>query len=747
MTYIPDVNDADVLEAAQHYAGAGLYVGPLRKGTKNPGLILGGGWQHKTSRDPDQLHAWFADTDHDLFIHCGRSGLLVIDVDYPDKVPPVLGAHLGSAPYQSTRPDQPGRGHYIFAQPHGRTIGNGQGKLGSAWGDVRGLNGVIVAAPSDNGRYRWIRTGDVPVLPGDVSDQLGNAVRRAKDEPTVATDAQVTLFVESYGRASWPGALDGRVKGLQSYLDAGNGRHTGALPFITGAMEESSAGLYAARDVVDRMWPPFRDAAMADGSRSESSARYEFGGLLAWAVARALEADPDEIRKRAEKAMPNTGKLFDNITANAKREQTADSEPPKAKAAAGPRVWRSDELSESAPLDWLGVKHIPEAAVTLLTGDEGIGKSLLWVLVAAAITTGSALPEFGIPEREPRHVLVIVTEDDWASVVRPRLELAGADMDYVSVVCSEPDGSGSPLFPRDIDLVISTVPSPYLIVVDAWADTVEGHLSVKDGQHARQALHPWKEVATKLRAAVVLLTHTNRATGTSIRERYALTSELRKKARMALFAQQDESGNLVVGPDKSNLVGKVPAAIFTVEVEQVFEPTESSDGKVPRLVFVKTADYTAAELLAESAGGGEKNADSARGMAKIAIGAILQDGEPHDAAAVIEELGRAGIARATAYRALDEMEIVHGRAGFPASATWQLSRSVSRPDLSSETETTETTETTAEEQTSVVSTDSPVVSVVSPYTDGSAVETNAAVEEICRVCGLPGADPHSWCES
>ena len=146
------------------------------------------------------------------------------------------------------------------------------------------------------------------------------------------------------------------------------------------------------------------------------------------------------------------------------------------------------------------------------------------------------------------------------------------------------------------------VPVPYLIVVDAWADTVEGHLSIKDGQHARQALHPWKEIATKLRAAVLLVTHTNRATGASIRERYALTSELRKKARMALFAQQDEDGNLVVGPDKSNLVGKVPAAIFTIEAEQVFKPTESSDGKVPMLVFVKTADFTAAELLIASSG-------------------------------------------------------------------------------------------------------------------------------------------------
>jgi opacity protein-like surface antigen len=48
----------------------------------------------------------------------------------------VLVEHLGAAPYQSSRPDLVGRGHYLFAQPPGRMIGNGGGRLGSAWGQI-----------------------------------------------------------------------------------------------------------------------------------------------------------------------------------------------------------------------------------------------------------------------------------------------------------------------------------------------------------------------------------------------------------------------------------------------------------------------------------------------------------------------------------------------------------------------------------------------------------------------------------
>jgi hypothetical protein len=158
---VPEISaDADVLTAALAYAEAGWYVLPVRLGTKDPGSVVGKRWQDKSSREPKQIIAWFAGSTHDVALHCGRSGAIVFDVDNPTQLPEVLRRHLDRAPFQSTRPDVPGRGHYVFLQPRGRRIGNGIGRLGGAWGEVRGANGVIMAQPShhpDGGHYRWVR--------------------------------------------------------------------------------------------------------------------------------------------------------------------------------------------------------------------------------------------------------------------------------------------------------------------------------------------------------------------------------------------------------------------------------------------------------------------------------------------------------------------------------------------------------------------------------------------------------------
>ncbi len=744
---IPEIPaGADNVTAALLYAKHGGYVLPVdrkKRDGKHPGSVVGDDWQHQSSRDPEQIVAWFAGTDHNIALHAGRSGLVVVDVDDVTKAPAVLVKHLDGGPYQETRPDQPRRGHYPFMQPPGRTIGNGCGRLGSKWGDVRGLNGVIIVEPSDGGRYQWKRTGKIPTLP----DDLGELLDDGKPGEDSATDEQVLAFIAENSTATRPGILAARVNGLASKLADDEGRHTSVIPFLTGALEEARAGYYSAQVAVDVFAPLFINAAqLGEKKRSPERAQAEFDSLLAWAVGQALAADLGEVRTRVEAALPDYEQILRN---SVKDKPKVDPE-----AGKGPRVWRSDELTGSAPLEWLGVKHIPEAAVTLLTGDEGIGKSLVWVRITAAVTTGSALPEFGIPQREPRPVLVIVTEDDWASTVRPRLELAGADMDYVNVVCSEPDGSGSPYFPRDLDVVANAEPVPYLIVLDAWADTVEGHLSVKDPQQARQALHPWKELATKLRAAVLLLTHTNRATGGSIRERYAMTSELRKKARMALFAQQDEEGRLVVGPDKSNLVGKVAASVFTVEAVQVFDATDSSDGTVPRLLFVQGADFTAAELLTSLSG--PPPSEGAQGFAAITLSSILQDNQPHDRAEVIEQLAKAGISESTAKRAADALGVVKDRKGFPATSTWQLPvRSTSEPSISADLTglTGSDPELTGDGKAAAAS-QVTVSPVSSSQTDGPTVEPTGTVkqpENLCDRCGLvinPAFGPrHPFCES
>ena len=258
---IPEIpEDADNLTAALLYAEAGLYVGPAKRTSKNPGSLLGACWQTRSSRDPGQIAAWFAGTDHDVFLHAGRSGLVIFDRDHTDQTPAVLDKYLDMAPCQSSRPDEPGRAHYIFAQPEGMSLGNGTGKLGSRWGNIRGRNGVIMAFPSahqDGGEYRWLRTGPVPVVPEEIVELIldGRPPRDPAGVAESATDAEVLAFIAEHTVAVRPGVLDGRAKGYSTVLSAGHGRHDATVPFLTGAMEEAAAGLFSAQTAIDRLWP------------------------------------------------------------------------------------------------------------------------------------------------------------------------------------------------------------------------------------------------------------------------------------------------------------------------------------------------------------------------------------------------------------------------------------------------------------------------------------------------------------
>ena len=49
-----------------------------------------------------------------------------------------------------------------------------------------------------------------------------------------------------------------------------------------------------------------------------------------------------------------------------------------------PRLWWANDLKPAAQPRWLAKNRLPRGAVGLLIGDEGIGKSLLWVLIVAA---------------------------------------------------------------------------------------------------------------------------------------------------------------------------------------------------------------------------------------------------------------------------------------------------------------------------------------------------------------------------
>ena len=306
-----DINEADPLTAALAYAAAGWYVLPVRTDTKHPGSVVGGGWPSLSSRDPKTIAGWFAGSDHGIALHCGRSGAVVLDVDEFDNIPDdvIAAIETTQCPYQSTRTDQPGRGHYLLANDTGRRIGNGLGKLatGNKWGEVRGANGVIIVAPSvhpEGGEYRWQRTGDVPPIP----DYLADALPDSTNPESTATDAEIEKFFATHTETTKPEALIGLTKALTAKLAGGHSCHMSTLGVLTDAMAEAAAGYYDARTATRALYPIYRDTVTTGTSTgrilTKTEAKLSYAGIIAWAIGQA-DANAGKARDRIADKYPD----------------------------------------------------------------------------------------------------------------------------------------------------------------------------------------------------------------------------------------------------------------------------------------------------------------------------------------------------------------------------------------------------------------------------------------------------------
>jgi hypothetical protein len=419
-------NDAGTLDTALSLAAAGFYILPGFADTKRP--AVGNGWQHKSSRDPAQIAAWFAGTDHVVLVHCGRSGLVVFDVDEFDQVPDVMAEHLSTAPFQATRPDeQPGRGHYLFAQPAGRSIGNSTGSLANGWGEVRGLNGLILVAPA--GTRRWVRTGEIPVLP----EELAEALNDASPASDAASDAAVKAFITEHTDRNRPGVLAGHVCALKKKFAAGESRHMSLVSVLTGAMKEARIGLYTAQEAIDTL----RDMFLAEVAKQPASAKQgeprkgkvaesEFAGILGWAVGQALAADPDDIRTRVNEKMPATNldapkndsaNFTDDTAAAGDMGSTTGSTDSWAPVDLGPYL--RGEIVPPQPTIGIvrsdGLRLIYPGREHAILGETECGKTWLALgCVAAELNQGN-------------HVVYVHYEESDATSTVERLQLLGVD--------------------------------------------------------------------------------------------------------------------------------------------------------------------------------------------------------------------------------------------------------------------------------------------------------------------------------
>ena len=330
---------------------------------------------------------------------------------------------------------------------------------------------------------------------------------------------------------------------------------------------------------------------------------------------------------------------------------------------AAPGVLISDVRREE--VSWLWNWRIPLGKLTFLDGDPGQGKSLLALEIAAALSRGLALP--GESNRTEGGAVILTAEDGLGDTVRPRLEVARADLGRIVALPYLPEKPGGdsfsslqadlPLLERAIERVRAR-----LVIFDVlFAYLPNAETNVNRDQDVRLALAPLVEMAARRQVAILAIRHLNKKPGGSALYRGGGSIGLIGAARAGLLAAPDpENADLhILAQTKTNLGPLQQSLTYRIVAES----------GVARISWEGTSEQTASALL------NQHDDDDETLSAKGEAAEFLMEELAGGALAVTEIFNRArraGIAEKTLRRAGRDLGVEKAKAGMKGGWVWAL---------------------------------------------------------------------------
>jgi putative DNA primase/helicase len=332
---------------------------------------------------------------------------------------------------------------------------------------------------------------------------------------------------------------------------------------------------------------------------------------------------------------------------------------------------------EAKPIEWLWQGRIAIGKQTMLAGEPGLGKSQLSAFLAATVTTGGHWPN-GEGRAELGSVFVLSAEDDAADTIIPRLMAAGTELSRVHIVSAvrTDDHKGRRLFNLQSDLAtlenaIAQVGDVRLVIIDpvsSYLGKVDSHKNAE----VRTVLEPIGEMASRLRVAVVAVTHFSKGVGSSANHRIIGSIAFVAAARAAFIVSRDpdDENRRIFVPSKNNLGPDRDGLAFRIETrivgQGIIAPAVSWDSEP----VTRTAD----EILSAVAKTGHYQNQSAVDETGDWLRELLADG-PLPAKQVRSEGDAAGHSWATIKRAKKVLGVEAFREGGVAEAgrwLWRL---------------------------------------------------------------------------
>ena len=216
---------------------------------------------------------------------------------------------------------------------------------------------------------------------------------------------------------------------------------------------------------------------------------------------------------------------------------------------------------------WLWKPYIPFGKLTIIQGDPGEGKTTFALRLAAACSSGVALP--GMEISEPFNVIYQTAEDGLGDTIKPRLIEAGADESRVLNICEDTD----PLSLSDerIEQAIGQTDAK-LMILDPIQGYIGERIDINRANEIRTILKKVAAVAERTGCAIIMVGHLNKAQGSSSAYRGLGSIDFRAAARSVLLVGRlrKEPNVRVIVHDKSSLAPEGKSIAFNLGKEDGF---------------------------------------------------------------------------------------------------------------------------------------------------------------------------------
>ncbi len=322
-------------------------------------------------------------------------------------------------------------------------------------------------------------------------------------------------------------------------------------------------------------------------------------------------------------------------------------------------------------LCWLWHRRLPLGSCVVVAGDSGLGKSTMTLDLARRVTRGEPWPD-GQRGGPPGGVVIVNSEDPVAEVVRPRLEVAGADLSKIIVVERSVNEDGTPkpfTVPDDMAILEAAIrrARARFVVIDPLAAYLDSKTDSFKDQSIRRVLLYLQDLAVQENCCILVVQHISKSPTAHKAKHLGIGSVGIVNAARAAFAvmesPDDPTGKeMLFAMTKSNWEERPDTLVYRLD-RSVENPA------VAQVTWLGTSERTADEVLSmmatpAEAAGGATDADEF-------LHELLRDEGPQPVTEILKRAAKEGITRAALNRSRERLEVLAVRQPG-VGAVWEL---------------------------------------------------------------------------